>query len=108
MHLKDFSGGEQYLGYCPLEKGKVNMPAILDMMDEKEIEGYIMVGIDSPAPQRVREMEKLKNRKAYLRKLGVEFRAWLETLRIVCRSRFLAASGEDVTESWTGTVIERQ
>ena len=35
MHLKDFSGGEAFLGYCPLGEGKVNLPAILAMMDGK-------------------------------------------------------------------------
>jgi inosose dehydratase len=35
MHLKDFSGGAAFLGYCPLGEGKVNLPAILAMMDGK-------------------------------------------------------------------------
>jgi inosose dehydratase len=32
MHMKDYSGGKEYLGYCPLGQGKVNVPAILSMM----------------------------------------------------------------------------
>ena len=36
MHLKDFVGGEHYVGYCPLGMGKVNIPAILDMMGVHE------------------------------------------------------------------------
>ena len=35
MHLKDFSGGDAFLGYSPLGQGKVNIPAILAMMNGK-------------------------------------------------------------------------
>lgn len=75
MHLKDYSGGEQYLGYCPLGQGKVNIPEILKMLDGKKIEGRIMVELDSPPPQPVSAVETAKIAKAYLRNLGVQFRA---------------------------------
>ena len=51
MHLKDFSGGEAFLGYCPLGEGKVNLPAILAMMDGKKIDGMVMVELDSSPNQ---------------------------------------------------------
>jgi inosose dehydratase len=66
MHLKDYSGGEQYLGYCPLGQGNVNIPAILDMMVGRKIDGRIMVGLDSPPPQPVPAIETAKIAKTYL------------------------------------------
>ena len=47
LHLKDFVGGEAFLGYCPLGQGKVNIPAILAMMNGKPIDGMVMVELDS-------------------------------------------------------------
>ena len=46
MHLKDFSGGPYYVGYCPLGEGKVNIPAILDMMEGRTLNGMVMVELD--------------------------------------------------------------
>ena len=74
MHLKDYSGGENFLGYCPLGQGKVNIPAILDMMDGKTTAGRIMVELDSPPPQPMPAIETAKIARAYLRKQGIGFR----------------------------------
>ena len=57
MHLKDYIGGEQYLGYCPLGQGKVNIPAILSMMEGRTTAGLVMVELDSPPPQPVPAIE---------------------------------------------------
>jgi inosose dehydratase len=46
MHLKDYSGGESFLGYCPLGQGKVNIPAIFDMMEGRTTAGMVMVELD--------------------------------------------------------------
>jgi inosose dehydratase len=58
MHLKDYNGVDpQLLGYCPLGEGKVNIPAILDVMAGRKIHGMVMgeLGNDpknpSPLPQ---------------------------------------------------------
>ncbi|MDE3198925.1 MAG: sugar phosphate isomerase/epimerase [Acidobacteriota bacterium] len=75
MHLKDYVGGEQYLGYCPLGEGKVNIPAILSMMEGRQTAGLVMVELDSPPPQPVPAIEDAKIAKDYLQKLGVTFRA---------------------------------
>jgi len=53
MHLKDYAGGREYLGYCPLGQGKVDIPAILSMMNGRKTAGSVMVELDSPAPQPV-------------------------------------------------------
>ena len=74
MHLKDYDGGPNYLGYCPLGQGKVDIPAILEMMNGRKTAGLVMVELDSPPPQPVPAIENAKIAKAYLEKLGVTFR----------------------------------
>jgi inosose dehydratase len=75
MHLKDFVGGPEYLGYCPLGQGKVDIPAILSMMNGRQTAGMVMVELDSPPPQPVPAIETAKIAKAYLQKQGVTFRS---------------------------------
>lgn len=75
MHLKDFSGGADYLGYCPLGKGKVDIPAILRMMQGRKTAGLVMVELDSPPPQPAPALENARIAKSYLEKQGVAFRA---------------------------------
>jgi len=77
MHLKDFNGTDEHLlGYCPLGQGKVNVPAILDMMAGRQISGMVMVELDndwrnmSPTPPQ----ELVKQSRDYLEKIGVTFR----------------------------------
>ena len=74
MHLKDYVGGAEYLGYCPLGKGKVDIPAILAMMDGRKTAGMVMVELDSPPPQPVPAIETARIAKAYLKEAGVAFR----------------------------------
>lgn len=75
MHLKDYSGGQEYLGYCPLGQGKVDIPAILSMMEGRQTAGLVMVELDSPPPQPAPALENAKIAKAYLEKQGVTFRS---------------------------------
>lgn len=75
MHLKDYAGGPNYLGYCPLGQGKVDIPAILAMMEGRRTAGLVMVELDSPPPQPVPAIETARIAKAYLQKQGVAFRA---------------------------------
>jgi len=75
MHLKDYVGGTQYLGYCPLGQGKVDIPAILAMMDGHKTAGLVMVELDSPPPQPVPAIETAKIAKAHMQKLGIAFRS---------------------------------
>ena len=65
----------QVVGYCPLGRGKVNIPAILDMMDGRKTDGRVMVELDSPPPQVMPAIETAKIAKAYLQKQGVVFSA---------------------------------
>jgi inosose dehydratase len=75
MHLKDYSGGAEYLGYCPLGEGKVDIPAILSMMEGRKTAGHVMVELDSPPPQPAPALDNAKIAKAYLEKQGVRFRS---------------------------------
>ena len=75
MHLKDYSGGAEYLGYCPLGQGKVDIPAILSMMNGRKTAGLVMVELDSPPPQPAPALDNAKIAKAYLEKQGVKFRS---------------------------------
>jgi inosose dehydratase len=78
MHLKDYNGVDPHLlGYCPLGEGKVNIPAILDLMAGRKIHGMVMGELDndpknlSPTPP----VDLVKKSKVYLETLGVTFRA---------------------------------
>jgi inosose dehydratase len=71
LHLKDFVGGAAYVGYCPLGQGKVNIPAILDMLDGKAMSGMIMVELDSSADMPTTPLEAATIARKYLDKEGV-------------------------------------
>lgn len=75
MHLKDFSGGEHYLGYCPLGEGKMNIPGILDLMEGRKIAGAVMVELDGSTGQPLKAGETATIAKRYLESQGVKFRA---------------------------------
>jgi len=75
LHLKDFVGGAAYVGYCPLGQGKVNIPAILDMLDGKAMSGMIMVELDSSADMPTTPLEAATIARKYLDKEGVQFRS---------------------------------
>ena len=79
MHLKDYAGTDDHLlGYSPLGQGKVNVPAILDLMESRKIKGMVMGELDnswgpnaSPTPPE----ELVKQSRDYLKTIGVQFRA---------------------------------
>jgi inosose dehydratase len=77
MHLKDYNGGPYYLGYCPLGEGKVNIPAILDMVEGRKMKGMVMVELDgggrrNPPPES--PLEAATKAKNYLIQQGVKFK----------------------------------
>jgi len=76
MHLKDYNGEDQHLsGYCPLGQGKVNIPAILDLMEKRSLKGMVMVELDNDGRGAVPPLDLVKISKAYLVKQGVSFRS---------------------------------
>jgi inosose dehydratase len=74
MHLKDYSGGEQYAGYCPLGVGKVDIPKILDLVEGAGHNPDIMVELDPSKGQPQTPLETARTSKAYLQKQGYKFR----------------------------------
>jgi inosose dehydratase len=74
MHMKDFSGGDAFVGYCPLGQGKVNIPAILDLMEGRTIAGMVMVELDGTPRMPMTALETATIAKSYLEKQGVAFR----------------------------------
>jgi len=75
VHLKDYLGGPHWVGYCPLGQGKVDIPAVMDLLEQsKELE-YVMVELDpSPNPP-LTPYEAARTSRDYLKKLGYTFRA---------------------------------
>ena len=74
-HLKDYLGGENWLGYCPLGQGKVDIPRILDLLEGKELAGMVMVELDPSPNMPLTAIECAKVSKAYLEKQGCSFRS---------------------------------
>lgn len=74
MHLKDYNGGEHFVGYCPLGQGKVDLAAILDTVERANPEANVMVELDgSPnAPYTPRQTAEIS--RTYLQSLGFKFR----------------------------------
>jgi inosose dehydratase len=75
MHLKDYSGGDAFLGYSPLGQGKVDIPAILAMMNGRAIDGMVMVELDSSPNMPMPALETARIARAYLLKQGVALKS---------------------------------
>jgi inosose dehydratase len=77
VHLKDFNGGPDFLGYCPLGQGKVNLSAIVDLLEKSGNDIMIMVELDpneGGRPMPMTPLETAKIAKDYLHKIGYGFR----------------------------------
>ena len=75
MHLKDYSGGKYFLGYCPLGMGIVDIESILNTLEETGLNPGVMVELDRPADTPMTALETAVFSKAYLVKLGYSFRS---------------------------------
>jgi inosose dehydratase len=75
MHLKDFVGGKPWGGYCPLGMGKVDIPAILDMLEAGGNKLDVMIEQDPSADQPISPTQSAEISKVYLQKLGYTFRS---------------------------------
>ena len=74
MHLKDYKGWEHFAGYCPLGEGKVDLKAILDMVEGANPGANIMHELDGSAGAPYTPLQTAQTGKAYLQKLGYTFR----------------------------------
>jgi inosose dehydratase len=75
MHLKDYKGWEHYSGYCPLGMGQVDIPAILNALEDAHQSANIMVELDPSSKAPMTPTETAVTSKAYLVKLGYRFRS---------------------------------
>ena len=75
VHLKDWRGEQSFLGYCPLGQGKVNLPAIMDLLEKSDYNNLVMVELDVGKNPPITPLETAKISKAYLESLGYQFRA---------------------------------
>jgi inosose dehydratase len=75
VHLKDYSGGPNWGGYCPLGQGKVDLPAVLDILEGAEGLRNIMVELDISRNAPMTPIECATTSKVYLEKLGYTFKA---------------------------------
>jgi len=74
MHLKDYKGWEHYAGYCPVGMGQVDIPGILNALEEAHQQANIMVELDPSNNAPMSPFETAKTSKEYLVKLGYKFR----------------------------------
>jgi inosose dehydratase len=75
MHLKDWVGGEHMAGYCPLGMGKVDLRAILDLVEGSNPDANVMHELDGSPQMPYSPLETARISRAYLQKLGYGFRA---------------------------------
>ena len=75
MHLKDFSGGQYFAGYCPLGEGKVDLVSILDTMEAAGHPANIMVELDRSPSTPISAKATAVTAKAFLQKQGYTFRS---------------------------------
>ena len=75
MHLKDYKGWEHYSGYCPIGMGQVNIPGILNALEDAHQQANIMVELDPSNNPPMTPLETAKTSKEYLSKLGYKFRS---------------------------------
>jgi inosose dehydratase len=76
VHLKDWDGGPNWTGYCPLGTGKVAIPEILDLLEKSKIKEMIMVELDwGGANPPMAPIETARIAKTYLEKKGYTFRS---------------------------------
>ena len=74
VHLKDFDGGPYWTAYCPLGKGKVDVPAVLDLLETQQELKIAMVELDPGGNPPLSPLQTAEASKEYLKKLGYTFR----------------------------------
>ena len=75
IHLKDYAGGRAWAGYCPLGQGKVDLPAVMDVLEQAQDLHYVMVELDRTGNAPMPPLECAQTSKEYLVKLGYKFRS---------------------------------
>jgi inosose dehydratase len=74
VHLKDWNGGPHWAQYCPLGQGKVNLRAVLDLLEQGPEMKIVMVELDPSSNPPMAPLETARTSKDYLKGLGYKFR----------------------------------
>jgi inosose dehydratase len=74
VHLKDWNGGPYWEQYCPLGQGKVDLAAVLELLEQAPNMKIIMVELDPGGKPPLTPVETAKTSKDYLMKAGYTFR----------------------------------
>ena len=74
VHLKDWNDGPNWAAYCPLGMGKVDIPAVLDLLETQPELKIVMVELDQDNPP-MPPLQTAQISKDYLKKLGYTFRS---------------------------------
>jgi inosose dehydratase len=74
VHLKDWNGGPHWAQYCPLGQGKVNVRAVLDLLEQGPEMKIVMVELDPSSNPPMAPLETARTSKDYLKGLGYKFR----------------------------------
>src|SRR6266478_5194295 len=73
VHLKDWNGGAHWAEYCPLGQGKVDVPAVLGLLEQSAEMKIIMVELDPSKNPPYAPIESARISKEYLQKQGYAF-----------------------------------
>jgi len=73
VHLKDWNGGPHWAEYCPLGQGKVDVPAVLALLEQSPEMKIIMVELDPSKNPPNTPLETARISKEYLQKQGYKF-----------------------------------
>jgi inosose dehydratase len=75
VHLKDWDGGPHWQQYCPLGKGKVDIPAVVDLLEQNKDMKIMMVELDSSREPPLTPFDAASTSREYLKTLGYTFRS---------------------------------
>jgi inosose dehydratase len=75
VHMKDFDGGEHYLGYAPLGLGKVDVAGLCDLLESSGNDLMIMAELDPSKGQPHTPLDAARINKETMQKLGYAFRS---------------------------------
>ena len=73
VHIKDWDGGPYWTNYCPLGQGKVDLAAIMDLLETQQELKIAMVELDSGGNPPLTALQAAQASKQYLQKLGYTF-----------------------------------
>lgn len=75
VHMKDFDGGDHYLGYSPLGQGRVDIAGISALLESSGNDLMIMCELDPSPGQPLAPLEAARINKAAMADLGYTFRS---------------------------------